>query len=108
MGYLFPSIMQPGQNRSAGAFMDGNAVRVVMVINDELCIFDVNDMTKPIHAEAIGLGADYMTKTIACLRSANTGKLVVVLGGYRANTTGQEAHPFASDYFVKAPVAYPG
>lgn len=105
MGTLYPGKMRPGLDRCAGHFLDGIYIRKVQCLDGALVICDVED--RELHREHTGL-LQFTARSIGCIRSAQTGKLVVVLGGYTAGTSGQVAHVYASDYPIQPPQVFQG
>lgn len=96
----------PGIDRIAGHFMDGRAVRHVICSNKELLV--CKQSGEVVHRVAQKLDADYVPKSIGCIRSAQTGLLVLVIGGFRAGSSGQQVATVATDYPIAPPEVFQG
>lgn len=106
MGFLYKGKEIPGLDRTAGHFMDGIFIRKVLVTNRIIRVYDQFDNV--LYTEAQPLPTGFVTKSIGCIRSAQTGKLIVVIGGFNEGSSSQCAHVMATDYFIKPPAVYQG
>lgn len=100
----YPGKMRNGQHRCAGAFKDGYVLRKVMFIDGDIVVYGVFD--DEVYRCNAGVG-DFMAKSISCLRSAQSGKLIVVLGGFVPNTeSGQRSHFVSTDYVIAEEITH--
>lgn len=106
MSYLFAGKELPGTDRVAGHFMDDIFIRYAMVIDHHVEVFD--QFTNSVYRDSVRLPEGFVARSIGCIRSAQTGKLIVVLGGLYVNSNTQVTHVLATDYFIKPPRVYQG
>lgn len=96
-----------GQYRCAGHFMDGNLVRIVMYTNGHIVVYD-HPETNKLYEMNPNLGTFY-PRSIGCIRSAQSGTLVVVLGGFYPDVeAGQRFAVIGTEYKIKPPATYQG
>lgn len=106
MATLFPGKETPGLDRVAGHFMDGSVIKYVMVSNRQATVYDQYGNAQ--HTCPVQLPEGFVPKSLGCIRSAQTGKLIVVAGGFNMGTSGQLAHVLATDYVIAPPATYQG
>lgn len=96
----------PGIDRIAGHFLDGNAIRHVICSNKELLV--CKQSGEVVHRVAQKLDANYVPKSIGCIRSAQNGRLVLVIGGFREGSSGQVVATISTDYEIQPPATFQG
>lgn len=106
MSQLYPGKELPGLDRVAGHFMDGIFIKYCMVVNHHVEAFD--QFGTSIYRDPTPLPEGFVPKSLGCIRSAQTGKLIVVIGGFTAGTSTQVTHILATDYFITPPAVYQG
>jgi hypothetical protein len=94
----------PGIDRIAGHFLDGNAIRHVICSNKELLV--CKQSGEVVHRVDKKLDANYVPKSIGCIRSAQNGRLVLVIGGFREGNSGQVTCTISTDYPIADPVVF--
>jgi hypothetical protein len=94
-----------GQARRAGSFKDGIYIAKVEVVAGGLLVTDpVN--TELYHSGYIPELEGYAVQSISCNRSAQSGRLVVTIGGFYAGTSGQQSLVIATDYDIREEVTH--
>jgi hypothetical protein len=100
MASIFLGQETDGLDRIAGYFYDGQFIRYAMITNHKVVVFDTYG--NPIYTEqGVTLPGDFVPKSIQCLRSRQTGKLVVGLGGFMSGGSKQRGCIVATDYFMQ-------
>lgn len=96
----------PGIDRIAGHFLDGQNIRHVICSNKELLV--CKQSGEVVHRVGQKLDPNYVPKSIGCIRSAQTGRLVLVIGGFYNGDDGQVVATVATDYPIADPVVFVG
>lgn len=92
-------------SRRACSFLDGiynmraEIAQGVIIVTDPLNV-------EYYRSEKIDKLAGYSVQQITCLRSAQTGKLVLTVGGFPIGGGTQLSKTLATDYFINQPVPY--
>lgn len=95
------------KSRRAGFFQDGNLIQRVEIIARQIVVTDpVN--REYYRSEPLAALENYSVQQIGAVRSAQTGKLVICLGGFYAGDDGMQSLIVATDYSVRQPVEYQG
>lgn len=102
---VYPGVDRPGLARRACGFQDGIYIQRGEV---EGTVFIVTD---PLNREYYRSGSipeldGYAVQSLICIRSAQTGQLVVVVGGFYAGSGGQKSLTLATDYAIREPVTH--
>lgn len=102
---VYPGVSRPGLARRACAFQDGIFIQRGEV---EGTVFVVTDPLNREYYRSNPIPAldNYAVQSLGCIRSAQTGQLVVVVGGFYAGTGGQQSLTLATDYVIAEPVTH--
>lgn len=98
----------PGLERDACGFKDGIYVMHAQIINR---VVIVRDPLKREYYRSLPLGPafdGYNVNTIDCLRSSQSGKLIMVTGGFYVGGGGQKTLTLSTDYPIAQEVVYQG
>lgn len=102
---VYPGVERPGLSRRACGFQDGIFIQRGEVEGN---VFIVTD---PLNREYYRSNPipeldNYAVQSLICIRSAQTGQLVVVVGGFRAGSGGQQSLTLATDYVIREPITH--
>lgn len=102
---VYPGVERPGLARRACAFQDGIFIQRGEV---EGTTFIVTDPLNREYYRSAPIPAldNYAVQSLGCIRSAQTGQLVVVVGGFYAGSGGQQSLTLATDYVIAEPVTH--
>lgn len=106
MSTLYGGQPIPGLDRVAGHFMDGNAIKVALISDRWLAVYDQFGAER--YKDPTRLPEGFIPKSIGCIRSANTGLLIAVVGGFFAGSSNQTFYVLATDYPVRPPAVFQG
>lgn len=102
---VYPGIERDGLERRAGAFKDGIFMMKCEIERRQIVV--TNPQNQEFYrSEPIGALDNYAVQSIACLRSAQTGRLVVILGGFYAGSSKQQALTLATDYAISEEIRF--
>lgn len=94
----------PGtEHRCAGHFLDGIYQRSVIYSQDKFYVLGVDD-TDVIAVISGALPPGVAVRSIGCIRSAQTGYLVLHVGGFYVNQGGQRRWVVSTGYHIAMPV----
>lgn len=100
MASVFMGQETNGLDRIAGFFYDGIFIRYAMVVDGQVVVFDTYGV--PLYTErGVRLPRGFVPKSIQSLRSRQSGKLVVCLGGFFEGTRTQCGCVVATDYVIQ-------
>lgn len=103
---VYPGPERPGiDGRAACSFLDGIYNMRGEVVGQEVFVTDPLNR-EYYHSGRIAELDGYAIRQITCLRSAQTGYLVMTLGGFRAGGSTSQAVTLATDYYINQPVQY--
>lgn len=98
----------PGEkSRRAGFFKDGNLIQRVEIVGRRIVVTDPLNR-EYYRSEILNELTNYSVQQIGAVRSAQTGKLVVSIGGFYAGDDGMQSMVVATDYAVREPVEFTG
>lgn len=103
---VYPGPERPGiDGRAACSFLDGIFNMRGEVVGQEVFVTDPLNR-EYYHSGRIAELDGYAIRQITCLRSAQTGYLVITLGGFRAGGSTSQAVTLATDYYINQPVSF--
>lgn len=96
----------PGEkSRRCGFFKDGILIQKVEIVGGRILVTD--PLNKEYYrSERLPQLDNYSVQQIGAVRSAQSGKLVISLGGFYAGTDGTQSMVIATDYPVREPVEF--
>jgi hypothetical protein len=95
------------KSRRCGFFKDGNLIQKVEIVGLRILVTDPLNRVY-YESEALPELVNYAVQQIGAVRSAQSGKLVVSIGGFYAGDDGMQSMVIATDYPVREPVEYAG
>lgn len=103
MAHVYLGAETPGLDRVAGYFYDSIFIRYAMISDGRAVVFSTEG--QPIYTEwGTRLPDGFVPKSIQALRSRQTGKLVLGIGGFMEGASGsgkQRGCILATDYFIQ-------
>lgn len=103
MGTRFPG----EKSRRCGFFKDGIYIQKVEIVGQTILVTD--PLNKVYYrSEYLPQLNNYSVQQIGAVRSAQSGKLIVSIGGFYAGEDGMQSMVISTDYAVREPVEYQG
>lgn len=102
---VFPGAELPGLTRRTGAFMDGWKLRKVEFTDNRVRVSDALDRVSYL-SDPVGALENYAVQSVQCLRSATTGLLIIILGGFTVGSKTQQSLMLSTDYPVAEPITF--
>ena len=98
----------PGEkSRRCGFFKDGIYIQKVEIVGRRIVVSD--PLNRVVYtSEALDALNGYSVQQIGAVRSAQSGKLVVSIGGFYAGDDGMQSMVIATPYAVAEPVEFRG
>lgn len=102
---VYPGVERVGLERRACGFKDGIFIMRGEIERRQIVVSD--PLNREYYRSApIAELEGYAVQQITCNRSAQTGLLVLTVGGFYAGTSGQQALTIATDYPIAEEVTY--
>ncbi len=104
--YVLMGTVHVGESsRRAGFFVDGVLIQKVEIVGRCIVVSDPLNRVS-YRSEPLAQLTDYAIQQIGAVRSAQSGKLVISIGGFYAGTNGTQSIVIATDYAVRQPVTH--
>ena len=95
------------KSRCCGFFKDGIFIQKIEIVDRRIVASD--PLNKVVYtSEQLDALTGYAVQSIGAVRSAQSGKLVVCIGGFYAGDAGMQSLVVSTDYSVREPVEYKG
>ncbi len=98
-------VRQGINGRVACSFLDGANNNRGEIIDRQIIVTDPLNR-EYYRSDPIPELANYAVRQMTCLRSAQTGYLVVTTGGFESNQGTSQALSLATQYFIRQPITY--
>lgn len=102
---VYKGVDRPGKARNACGFQDGIFIQRGEIEDNRIVVTDPLNR-EYYRSDTIPALDNYAVQSLACIRSAQTGYLVVVVGGFYAGTGGQQSLTLSTAYPIAEPVTH--